>query len=98
MANKTYSPVQSDHKLIDIIEHLHQQTTPVSASQVSAALGIPHGTVMSHMVVLLDRKWVRMNGPLYESGSRISGMYAAYVQGLRGRRDDINRELQQLEV
>jgi len=98
MAAKTYNPVMSDHKLIDIVEFLHQQTGPVNANSISLALGIPHATVMSHMTVLLERKWVRMNGPLYESGSRISGMYAVYLQGLKDRRTDINREIQQLEV
>jgi len=98
MAPKTYNPVQSDHKLIDIVEHLHQQTGPVTANSIALALGIPHPTVMSHMVVLLERKWVRMNGPLYESGSRISGMYAIYLQGLKDRRAELSREIQQLEV
>jgi DNA-binding IclR family transcriptional regulator len=98
MAAKTYNPVQSDHKLIDIVEYLHQQTGPVGASGIALALGLPHATVMSHMIVLLERKWVRMNGPLYESGSRISGMYAVYLQGLKDKRTDIDREIRQLEV
>lgn len=98
MAPKTYNPVMSDHKLIDIVEFLHQQTGPVSASEISRALDIPHATVMSHLVVLLERKWVRMNGPLYESGSRISSMYAVYLLGLKERRADLDREIKQLEV
>jgi len=98
MAPKTYTPVKSDEKFIDIIEFLHQQTGPVSAASISRSLDIPHGTVMSHMVVALERKWARMNGEAYESGSRISGMYAVYLQGLKDRRTDIDREIQQLEV
>jgi len=98
MSKKTYNPVQSDHKFIDIIEFLHQQTAPVSAASISRALDLPHATVMSHMVVALERKWVRMNGEAYESGSRISGMYAVYLQGLKDRRTDIDREIRQLEV
>lgn len=97
MSAKTYNPVQSDHKFIDIVEFLHQQTGPVSAAAISRALDIPYGTIMSHMVVALDRKWARMNGEGYESGSRISGIYAVYLQGLKDRRSDINREIQQLE-
>ncbi|BCS54523.1 helix-turn-helix domain-containing protein [Geobacter sp. SVR] len=98
MAAKTYNPVMSDHKLIDIIELLHQQTTPVSAAQIARELGLPHATVMSHMVVLLERKWVRQAGEMYEPGSRISGMYAVYLQGLKDKRGDLDRELRQLEV
>lgn len=95
---KTYTPVQSDHKFIDIIEYLHQQTGPISATAISSGLGIPHATVMSHLVVALERKWVRMSGSAYESGSRISGMYAVYLQGLKDRRCDIDREITLLEV
>jgi DNA-binding IclR family transcriptional regulator len=98
MATKTYNPVQSDHKFIDIIEFLHQQTAPVSAAAISRALNIPHATIMSHMIVALERKWARMNGEAYESGSRISGMYAVYLQGLKDRRSDISGEIEQLEV
>jgi DNA-binding IclR family transcriptional regulator len=98
MSGKSYNPVMSDHKFIDIVEFLHQQSAPVSAASISRALGLPHATVMSHMTVALERKWVRMNGEAYESGSRISGMYAVYLQGLKEKSVDINREIQQLEV
>lgn len=98
MSAKTYNPVQSDHKLIDIIEFLHQQTGPVSATAISRALQMPHATVMSHMVVALDRKWARMNGEAYEPGARISAIYAVYLQGLKDRRNGIDQEIKQLEV
>lgn len=97
MSAKSYTPVQSDHKFIDIIEFLHQQTGPVSATAISKALGLPHGTVMSHLVVALERKWARMNGDAYEPGARISAIYAVYLQGLKDRRNGIDREIQQLE-
>jgi DNA-binding IclR family transcriptional regulator len=56
---KTYNAVQSNYKFIDIMEFLHQQTGPVSGTQIAKALDIPHGTVMSHLQPAIERRWVR---------------------------------------
>ncbi len=98
MTTKTYNPVNSDHKVIDIVEYLHQQTGPVSGSQIAKALGMPIPTVMSHMVVLLQRKWVNAQNGLYEPGLRLAGMYSAYKMGLIGQRDEIERKIAVLEA
>lgn len=95
---KSYNPVQSDHKFIDIVEHLLQQTGPVTGSSIARALGIPHGTVMSHLVVALERKWVRQTGELYEPGLRLMGMYSAYKMGTIGQRDALDRKIALLEA
>jgi DNA-binding IclR family transcriptional regulator len=94
---KTYHPVQSNYKFIDIIEFLHQQTGPVSGSQIARALDIPHGTVMCHLQTAIERRWVRQVGEVYESGPRISGLYAGYLQGLKDRKATIDREISTLE-
>lgn len=98
MAAKSYTPVQSDHKFIDIIEHLLQQTAPVSGAAIAKALDLPHGTVMSHLIVALDRKWVRQTGELYEPGLRLMGMYSAYKMGLIGQRDALDKKIALLEA
>jgi DNA-binding IclR family transcriptional regulator len=98
MAKKSYHPVQSDYKFIDIIEFLHQQVAPVSGSQIARALDMSHGTVMTHLTPALERKWVRQVGEVYEAGPRISGMYAAYLQGLKDKKAGIEREINKLEV
>lgn len=98
MSSKTYNPVQSNYKFIDLIEHLHQQTGPVTATQISRALGMPHGTVMSHMVTAVERKWVKQAGDLYEPGLRIVGMYSAYKMGLQSKIDTLQSELKTLEA
>lgn len=98
MSAKSYNPVQSDYKFIDIIEYMLQQTGPVSGTQIAKALGIPHPTVMSHMVVALDRKWIKhATGELYEPGLRLMGMYSAYKVGLANRIDTLQSELNKLE-
>lgn len=96
--SKSYTQIASDHKLIDIVEYLHQQTAPVTAAEIARALSLAHGTVMSHLATLLDRKWLRLDGDRYESGPRIAGMYAAYRAGLEHRIDHLQRELQSLEA
>jgi len=98
MAAKSYNPVQSDHKYIDIIEHLFQQPGPVSGTAIAKALGIPHGTVMSHLVVAVERKWARQTGELYEPGLRLMGMYSAFKMGLVGQRDALDRKIAILEA
>lgn len=98
MSGKSYTPVQSDYKFIDIIEHLLQQTGPVTGTQIAKALGLPHPTVMSHLVVAVDRKWVKTSGDLYEPGLRLMGMYSAYKMGLIGQRDDLDKKIALLEA
>jgi DNA-binding IclR family transcriptional regulator len=98
MKKSTYTPVQSNYKFIDILEFLCQQTGPASGTQIAHALEMAHGTVMSHLQPALDRKWVRQVGEMYEVGSRISGMYAIYLQGLKDRKASIEREITKLEV
>ncbi|MDK9716706.1 MAG: hypothetical protein OEL57_02220 [Trichlorobacter sp.] len=98
MAPKTYTPVQSDYKFIDIVEYLHQQNGPVSGAQIARSLEIPHATVMSHLTVALERKWVRVNNDMYEPGIRLAGMYSAYKMGLVNRMDTLQGELNQLEA
>lgn len=93
MSTKTYNPVQSNYKFIDLIEHIHQQTGPVTATQISRALGMPHATVMSHLITAVERKWVKQTGDLYEPGLRIVGMYSAYKTGLQSRIDGLQNEL-----
>ena len=95
---KTYTAVQSNFKFIDILEFLHQQMGPVSGSAIAKALDMPHGTVMSHLQPAIERKWVRVTGELFEAGPRISGMYAAYLQGLKDKKTSIEREITKLEV
>lgn len=95
--SKSYTQIVSDHKLIDIVEYLHQQPRAVSAAEISRTLGMAHGTVMSHLATLLERKWVRMDGDRYESGVRIAGMYAAYKTGLEQKIVVLQRELKSLE-
>jgi len=95
---KTYTPVQSNYKFIDIIEFLHQQTGPVSGTAIGKALDLPHGTVMSHLQTAIERRWVRQVGELFEAGPRISGLYAAYLQGLKDRKVSIEKEISLLEV
>jgi len=98
MAAKTYTEVKSDDKLIDIIEYLHQQNWPVSGAQIARALDIPHATVMSHISVLIRRKWIRVNNDMYEPGIRLAGMYSAYKMGLVGKIDVLHTELKLLEA
>jgi DNA-binding IclR family transcriptional regulator len=98
MKGKSYNPVQSNYKYMDILEYLHQQTGPVTATQIARALEIPHGTVMSHLKPAVERKWVKQTGDLFEPGLRIVGMYSAYKLGLQSRIDTLQSELKSLEA
>lgn len=98
MNGKTYTPVMSNYKFIDIMEYILQQTGPVTATQIARALEIPHSTVMSHLKPAVERKWVKQAGDLYEPGLRLMGMYSAYKMGLVSKIDTLQRELNTLEA
>lgn len=98
MAAKTYNPVQSDDKFISIIEYFLQHG-PVTGTQAEKSLGMPYGTVMSHIQSAVNRKWLRVvNGSMYEIGPRLAGMYSAYKMGLINKIDTLQRELNTLEA
>lgn len=99
MAVKTYNPVQSNYKFIDILEYILQQTTPVSGAQIARALDIPHGTVMSQLQPAVERKWVKLGtGEQFEPGLRLMGMYSAFKMGLISQRDELDRKIELLEA
>jgi DNA-binding IclR family transcriptional regulator len=98
VAAKTYNQVQSDYKMMDIYEYILQQTGPVSGTQIAKGVEMSHQTVMSHLMPLVARKWVKQTGELYEPGLRIMGMYSAYKMGLIGERDALDRKLALLEA
>jgi DNA-binding IclR family transcriptional regulator len=98
MAAKTYNPVQSNYKFIDILEYILQQTAPVSGAQVARALDMPHATVMSQLQPAVERKWVKVTNELFEPGLRLMGMYSAYKMGLVNKIDTLKRELNTLEA
>ncbi|HPL64828.1 MAG TPA: helix-turn-helix domain-containing protein [Syntrophales bacterium] len=95
---KSYTRIQSDMKLIEIVEYLLTQLDPQSGADIARALGMPHATVMSHLASLIDAKWVVPAGGNYEPGPRLMGMYSAYKLGLQGKRDKIQSELDALEA
>lgn len=97
MAAKTYTPVQSNYKFIDILEYLFQQTAPVTGAHIARALDIPHGTVMSQLQPAVERKWVKLTGEQFEPGLRLMGMYSAYKMGLASRIETLQSELNLLE-
>jgi DNA-binding IclR family transcriptional regulator len=98
MAAKTYTPVASNDKFIDIIEYVLQQNGPATGSDIANGLDMPHGTVMSHIQSAVNRKWLRVvNGCLYEPGLRLMGLYSAYKVGLKARIDTLQSEYNVLE-
>lgn len=98
MSKKSYNPVLSNYKFMDIIEHIFQQTGPVTATQISKSLDMAHGTVMSHLITAVERKWVKQVGDLYEPGLRIMGMYSVYKMGLANKIETLQRDLNTLEA
>lgn len=98
MSAKTYNPVQSDFKFVDIIEYILQQTGAVSGTAIAKGIGMAHASAMSHLIVACDRKWVKEQNGLYEPGLRLMGMYSAYKMGLVNKIESLQRELNTLEA
>ena len=98
MAAKTYNPVQSDYKFVDIIEYILQQTGPVSGTAIAKGLGMAHASVMSHLTVAVERKWIKETNGQYEAGLRLLGMYSAYKMGLVNKIESIQNDLKTLEA
>lgn len=94
----SYTRIQSDMKLIEIVEHLLRQIEPQAGMDIARALDMPYGTVMSHLASLMDAKWVAPSGGNYAPGPRLMGMYSAYKMGLQAQLSKIQTELNTLEA
>jgi len=95
---KSYTRIQSDMKLIEIVEHLLRQNEPQAGMDIARALEMPYGTVMSHLASLIDAKWIAPTGGNYEPGPRLMGMYSAYKMGMQSKLEKIQTELNTLEA
>lgn len=98
MARTSDRQPKSGERLIEVMEYLLQQNEPASATDVARGVGEAVGTVRCYLALLVDRKWARMSGLLYEPGPRIPGMWAAYRIGLENKIETLQRELQSTEV
>lgn len=93
----TYRRIESDFKLMDILEFLATQKEPVSGPDVARAVQLQVGTVMSHIASLQDRNFVRQVGGGFELGMGAANLWARKKSIMEGQRDRLSRDIQKLE-
>lgn len=91
---KTYKGIDAARKTIEIIEFLYEQTTPVTAAEISRATEIKPGTVMEYLFELEKARWIAIVGGRYEPGVRLTGLHAAFLQGLYDKKAAVEKAIQ----
>ena len=97
MAEKSsYKRIEATIKAGQILKHLGNCKEPQTAHAIAAALDIPHGTTMCHLVSWEELGFVRKVGDGWELGMGIGLLWARVKSNLEGQRDRINRDIENI--
>ncbi|MBW2606385.1 MAG: helix-turn-helix domain-containing protein [Deltaproteobacteria bacterium] len=94
---KSYRRIRSLQKAIEILQYLAEQSNPVSAYNIADFVGLPYGTLMTHLVTFEDAGFVRKVGEKWELGFSVALIRAKIKKNLEVERDEINRKIGQFE-
>ncbi|MBE0598315.1 MAG: helix-turn-helix domain-containing protein [Desulfuromonadales bacterium] len=94
----SYNRIAAVKTTVAVLRHLADQKQPVSGQDVARALGLPHGTVMCHLVTLEDERLVRSVGGAWELDMGLALFWARKKSQLQGQIARAADELNQLEV
>lgn len=93
----TYRRIESVKTAISVLQHLSGQREPVSGPEIAAAMELPLGTVMCHLVTLEDAGLARCVGGAWSLGMGMGLLWARYKSQVEGKIARLNDELKQLE-
>lgn len=94
---KSYKRIEAVRKAGEILKYLASQKVPVTSTDVSGAINLPHGTVMCHLTTLEELGFVQNVGDYWRLGMGLSLMWARVKSTLEGDRMKIESQLKELE-
>lgn len=89
----SYKRIAAVKTSMDILEYLSNQTRMVTGKEISEALNLPYGTVMSHIATLADGGYVSAVGDGLKVGTRMSLFWLRLKAEAEGRRTTIEQAL-----
>ena len=57
MAGSSYKRIEASAKTLQVLDFLMRQKEPLTAKEISDGVGLPMGTLMTHLVTLEDEGW-----------------------------------------
>jgi DNA-binding IclR family transcriptional regulator len=94
----TYRTIDAVKKAGEILDFIADQRVPVGGKEVSDGIGMAFGTVMSHLATLEEMGWLTRIGERYEMGMKVALFWSRKKSQLEGKRENINKEINALEV
>jgi DNA-binding IclR family transcriptional regulator len=97
MAGKqSYKTIEAVRKTCEILIYLGNQKEPSTGLAVAAAVGLPAGTVMCHLVTLQEKGFVQQVGGAWQLGMALALLWARKKAELEGARDRIINDLERI--
>ena len=98
MKEKTYRRIEAVRKATEILKHLGQMKEPATGAGISAAVGLPTGTVMCYLVTLEDAGFVQRIGDRWRIGTGLALIWARVKSNLEGEKMLIESTLKEMEA
>jgi DNA-binding IclR family transcriptional regulator len=96
MTEKTYKRIEAVRKAGEILKHLGQMKEPATGQGISAAVGLPTGTVMCHLATLEDLGFVQQIGDRWRIGTGLALIWARVKSNLEGEKMLIEANLREM--
>ncbi|SPD73789.1 Regulatory protein IclR [uncultured Desulfobacterium sp.] len=95
---KSYRRTGATELSIDILEYLSNQKGPVSGKQISDAMGLPYGTVMSHLATLEYKNCVKSVGECFKLGMKLAMFWSRTKAWKENDKAESERDIRALET
>lgn len=90
---KSYKRIGSSATTIQVLKFLAKQRGPVAGKAIATGLGLPYGTVMSHLATLEDEGLLEVTGETFDLSMGMSLFWAHRKAGDETKRARIEREM-----
>jgi len=89
----SYRRIGAVRTAMDVLEQLAQCNDLVTGKQLAEQMGLPYGTVMSHLATLCDGGYVIQVGEGYRIGARMSLFWVRTKAELEAKRSILDQAL-----
>jgi DNA-binding IclR family transcriptional regulator len=93
---KSYTKIGAVEKAIEIIKFMAQEIQPVSPTEISNAVGMKFGTVMSHLATLEAGGLVQKRYERYELGVYLGVVWESIKQSRTSMRNFAHNDLEKI--
>ena len=93
---KSYKRIEAVRKAGEILKYLANEKDATGSPKIAAAVGLPIGTAMCHLITLEELGFVVSVGENWRLGMGLALIWARVKSALEGQREQIDKHLEAL--